>query len=122
MRWLLSILLILLLQGCSSQQAPNNAAVINAEFQYMADAALIRLCESGERYPVAMEQAYIELERAYMASGVAPGVPAGVLVKGSLQPRPAMEGDQKVMSYIVEAFHSISPNLHCTDTAQPVIK
>ena len=88
----------------------------------MADAALIRLCKSGERYPVAMEQAYIELERAYLDSGVAPGAPAGVLVKGSLQPRPAMEGDQKVMTYIVEVFHSISPNVHCTDTVQPVIK
>jgi copper homeostasis protein (lipoprotein) len=121
MRWLLSLLLILLLQGCS-QQASNGSTAINAEFQYMADAALIRLCDSGERYPVAMEQAYIELERAYLASRVAPGAPAGVLVKGSLQPRPAMEGDQKVMTYIVEAFHSISPNVHCTDTVQPVIK
>jgi copper homeostasis protein (lipoprotein) len=35
-------------------------------FSYMADAAGFRDCRNGLSFPVAMEGAYIDLERAYL--------------------------------------------------------
>ena len=100
------------LLGCShlgSQQ-------INAEFRYMADAPLIQLCGSGQRYPVAMDQNYLELEKAYLASQVEPGEPVGIDVTGEVQLRPAMEGDRKIETYVVTKLNGVYPDQACPES------
>lgn len=63
------------------------------EFRYLADAARFRACDDATGLPVAMEAAYLELERAYGATGAA-GAPVGVRLEGAVVPRPAAEGDR----------------------------
>jgi copper homeostasis protein (lipoprotein) len=113
---LLLILSLLFLQGCTPQHSENKVATaepITGLFQYMADAPLITLCSTEKRYPVAMEGAYIELERAYLKSGVEPGSKAWVQVEGELGQRPAMEGEGKQAFFIVDHFDNIDPDRQC---------
>jgi len=44
-------------------------------YTYMADAAVFEECATGERYPVLIEAAHIEVERAYLGARDAPGTP-----------------------------------------------
>jgi len=113
---LILIFSLLFLQGCTTQQSENEISTgepVTGLFQYMADAPLITLCSTGKRYPVAMEGAYIELERAYLKSGVEPGRKAWVQVEGELVQRPAMEGEVKRAFFIVDQFDNIDPGRQC---------
>ncbi len=76
-------------------------------FTYMADAALLVECSSGVQLPVAMEEGYLELERAYGAAGVEPGGPALIRVIGRVEERPAMEGDGTDASFVVESHEFV---------------
>ncbi len=86
-------------------------------FRYMADAALFVPCSSGVQLPVAMEGGYLALERAYLdRSGpgeVEPGAPWPVRLHGSVEARPAMEGDGTERSFVVEAFEPGTPPRGC---------
>ena len=82
-------------------------------FTYMADAAIFEDCRTRKVYPVSMEGAYIELERAYSSSGIEPGEPLLVQVEGRLLERPAMEGNHNVVKLIVDSFTAISPEQSC---------
>ena len=62
-------------------------------FRYMADAALFRDCRTDRSYPVAMEENYIELERAYLNSGVEAGTEVMVELDGRYLERPGMENN-----------------------------
>jgi len=113
---LLLIMSLLFIGGCTTQQADNEAYTaepITGFFQYMADAPLITLCTSGKRYPVTMEGAYIELERAYLESGIEPSRKAWVQIRGQLRERPAMEGEGKRSFFIIDQFDSIDPDRQC---------
>lgn len=81
--------------------------------RYMADAAIFEECLTGESYPVAMEGAYPDLERAYLADRQAPGAPLYVHVEGSLLMRPAMEGPDR-RSLVVDRFIRTRPGMTCT--------
>jgi copper homeostasis protein (lipoprotein) len=95
---------------------------VNAEFRYMADAPLIQLCGSGQRYPVAMDQNYLELEKAYLGSQVEPGAPVGIDVIGEVQLRPAMEGDRQIETYVVTKLNGVFPDQACPESTQPASK
>ena len=82
-------------------------------FRYMADAALFQECRTGRSYPVAMEQAYIEVERAYLAlEGRAPGAPVLAVLEGRLAERPAMEGPPRT-HLVIERFSRLVPGRDC---------
>jgi len=86
-------------------------------FRYMADAALFVPCASGIQTPVAMEGGYLELERAYLAwtsggSGV-PGAPMHAWFAGSVEPRPAMEGDGTEAAFVVREWSEGAPSANC---------
>lgn len=83
-----------------------------AAFSYMADAALLVECASGLQLPVAMEGAYLELERGYGASGVDPGAPLLVRVGGRVEDRPAMEGDGVERAFVVDG-HEAAAGADC---------
>jgi len=126
--FMLPALLIFLVAGCNQQ---NQVAVADPEtqhstvspgmelegmFRYMADAALFRDCRNNKTYPVSMEGQYIELERAYLNSGIKPGEEAMVKLRGRLLERPAMEGNSNIIKLIVDKLHSMLPDKTCAPT------
>jgi uncharacterized lipoprotein YbaY/heat shock protein HslJ/uncharacterized lipoprotein NlpE involved in copper resistance len=82
-------------------------------YRYMADAALFEECLTGRRFPVAMEADNVALERAYLGAQPAPGEPLLVSLEGRLAPRPAMEGDETVLSVVPERFIGVWPGESC---------
>lgn len=81
-------------------------------FTYFADAALAVTCEAGVQLPVAMEGAYLALERAYAAAGYTGPDPMLVRVRGTLEERPAMDGGG-LDTVVVVAGHDESATLPC---------
>ena len=81
-------------------------------FTYMADAALLAECTSGRQFTVAMEQGYLPLERAYTATS-APGAPLVVRIQGTLESRPAMEGDGTERMVVVESHEILTGEVDC---------
>lgn len=82
-------------------------------FTYMADAAIFEDCRNRKVYPVSMEGAYLELERAYSNSGIMGGDPLLVQIEGRLLERPAMEGNLNEVKLIVDSFTAIHPEQSC---------
>ncbi|MEM1428856.1 MAG: YbaY family lipoprotein [Pseudomonadota bacterium] len=82
-------------------------------FRYMADAALFEECLTGRSYPVAMEGAYIDAERGYLAlDGLEAGAPVFAVLEGRLAMRPAMEGPDR-MHLVIERFSRFAPDQSC---------
>ena len=83
-------------------------------FTYMADAPRFEECLTGRSYPVAMEGAYIELERAYLAADKpGPGAPLLAALEGAITERPAMEGDRLIPTVVVRRFIRLLPSQNC---------
>lgn len=122
--WLI-LLSPLLFYGCSSQEVSIRLAApdsLSGEFRYMADAPLITLCKTGRRYPVAMEGPYVELERAYLASGVEAGEPVWVSVKGGLEQRPGGGGDGKEEVFVVQSYEAMDADRRCPAKRAPLLE
>jgi copper homeostasis protein (lipoprotein) len=95
--------------------APANPAGrlrLQGAFTYMADAALLAECTGGSQFPVAMEGGYLPLERAYTATS-APGAPLVVRIQGTLESRPAMEGDGTERMVVVESHEILPGEVDC---------
>lgn len=83
-------------------------------FTYLADAAVIILCADGRQLPVATENDYISLERAYLQADISPGQPLLVSVDGLITQRPAMEESQPPRpTLVVERFIEVQPHGTC---------
>jgi copper homeostasis protein (lipoprotein) len=87
--------------------------LFGGELRYLADAALLTECKSGNRYPVAMEADWIALERAYLANAPEPGGPLYVTFEGSVAARPKMEGDGTEATVIVRRYINVWPDMRC---------
>jgi uncharacterized lipoprotein YbaY/heat shock protein HslJ len=85
----------------------DDGMALEGMFRYMADAAMFRDCRTNKTFPVSMEGEYIELERAYLNSGIEPGAEAMIRVRGRLLERPAMEGNNNTIKLIVDSFEKI---------------
>ncbi|WP_158547441.1 META domain-containing protein [Rhodovulum sp. 12E13] len=82
-------------------------------FRYMADAATFSVCLTGRSYPVAMEGAYIEAERAYLAiEDRDPGEAVLAVLEGTLAMRPAMEGPDRT-HLVIDRFSRFAPGDTC---------
>ena len=84
--------------------------------RYLADAATIRLCATGQRLPIAMEGDYLRLERAYLKArpGSAAGEPLLVNLEGLITLRPAMEAARPPeRTLVVERFVGVHPGKGC---------
>ena len=88
------------------------ALPMTGEFVYFADAGLFTECRTGQRYPVVMEGAYLELERAYLEARVAPMAPLLVRIDGRIALAEQMEGPQR-RSVTVEGLHHVTPGGAC---------
>jgi len=107
-------------QGNPSRQETGASAETGMElkgmFRYMADAARFTDCRTGKSFPVAMEGPYIELERAYLDSGIKGGEEVLVELRGRYLERPAMEGDHNEINLIVDKVEKLDPNGTCAPT------
>ena len=83
-------------------------------FRYMADAAIFRDCRNNKTYPVAMEGNYIELERAYLNSGIVAGEKIMIKLRGRLLERDGMEINSRKVNLIVDSFDKLLPDETCT--------
>jgi heat shock protein HslJ len=87
--------------------------IIQGMYSYMADAGHFRECRSGVSYPVAMVGDNAALERAYAGARSEPAAPLLVTVRGHVEHRPAMEGDKRVKSLVVDSFDRVWPGATC---------
>ncbi|MBB4206852.1 META domain-containing protein [Roseinatronobacter bogoriensis] len=85
---------------------------------YFADAALFTECLTGQRFPIAMEEDYLALERAYLAAEIVPGAPLLAHLDAEISMRPQMEGADR-MTVTVTQFHHITPDAGCPDHRMP---
>jgi len=120
-----AVVFFLLLIGCKQQESPPDSSEIprsdspegmelEGMFRYMADAPLFRDCRNNKVYPVSMEGKYIDLERAYLNSGIESGEEILVRLEGRLLERPAMEENSNIIKLIVDKPHNILPDETCT--------
>jgi uncharacterized lipoprotein NlpE involved in copper resistance len=99
--------------SADGQRAPGED-FLRGLFTYMADAALFEDCDSGRRYPVAMEAGYLELERYYLEQRTQPGAPLLVIIRAGVEKRSPMEGDGEIDTIVVEGFEAAFPGEHCS--------
>jgi len=87
---------------------------ISGLFTYMADAAVMTLCEDGSRLPVAMEGDFRALQAAYMKERPPLGKALLASVEGRIATRPSMEESLPPQeTLVVERFISVSPQGSC---------
>lgn len=85
-------------------------------FRYQADAAVFAECLTGRTYPVAMEGAYIEAERAYVRlKDWEPGTPVLAVLYGRLAMRSAMEGADRT-HLVIDSFLRLERQFTCATT------
>lgn len=87
---------------------------LHGMFRYMADAAQFEECLTGRSYPVAMEDEYLALERAYVAlPKPAAGAPILASFEGDIVQRAPMEGPGTVPTVVVRRFVGLWPGQTC---------
>lgn len=87
--------------------------VLRGLYRYMADAAVLQECRSGNRYPVLITRDHLALERAYLAARPAPGTPLLAVIEGRFvlqAPEPGMAPREHI---IVERFLTLRPGESC---------
>jgi len=87
--------------------------LLTGMFRYMADAALFTECLTETPFPVAPENDYLALERAYLVHRQTPGEPLHVALAGHLGQRPPMEGDGMETVLVVDRFETIGTRPAC---------
>jgi len=133
MKWFFLSLVMILVGACAPQNSDEiresdtmspepetetpvpgeDGIAIQGMFRYMADAALFQDCRTGKTFPVAMAGPYIDLETAYLNSGIEPGKALKVSLRGRYLERPAMEGNTNEVMLIVDIFQGISDSQDC---------
>lgn len=100
--------------AASSGNDETQGMSLRGQFTYLADAASFRDCETGKVFPVEMSGQYIELERAYLNSGIESGSPLTVNLVGRYLQRPGMEDNTNEIKLIVDQFEQVSDEQDCT--------
>lgn len=91
-------------------------------FRYFADAPQFRDCGTGKVFPVAMAGPYIELERAYLNSGIEAGTELKVALHGRFLERPSMDENRNEVMLIVDSFDSVIDSGECRPTIDADLK
>lgn len=90
---------------------------IRGMLRYMADAAVLAECSTGQQWPVAMEADFAAMERAYLQAleetGAEPGAPLMVSLEASLAQRPVVDGAGMRRTVVVERFVGVWPGETC---------
>jgi heat shock protein HslJ len=86
---------------------------LSGMYRYMADAAILDECSTGKRYPVLLEEAHIELERAYLGVTQGSAQPIFASFRGRIESRPRMEGEGSRDMVVVTGDVSVDPDDSC---------
>lgn len=86
-------------------------------FAYLADAPSLTECLTGRRFPVAQEQDYVAVERAYMAARRVPGEPVLAAIEGRLTHRAIGEDGALKDAIVVDHFDRLWPGGTCARQA-----
>jgi len=87
-------------------------------YAYMADAATFNECRTGKRFPVSLEAAHIDVERAYLASMQDnPGAPLLATLQGRFEERTTDPAAGPREHLIVERFQRFWPGETCAREA-----
>lgn len=85
-------------KNSSGSEVDSRDHYFSGEFTYMADAAVLRDCATGELVAVAMQDGFLELERAYLELGVESYQGVMCRVRGYIRDKEAgTEGHDKVL-------------------------
>jgi copper homeostasis protein (lipoprotein) len=106
------MLMLTLLFSCASLTHENKNHH-QGYFSYLADAAIFIDCETKERYPVAMEGAYITMEKKYLEISETDGQKILVRLDGEFIERNKIEGEGKQKFLVVNKFIEFMPNESC---------
>lgn len=82
-------------------------------YAYLADAAIMIDCFSGESWPVAYKANHLALERAYLETRRADAETLVVVFEGHLESLPGMEGDEERDHVVVDQFITFLPDRSC---------
>ncbi len=85
---------------------------ISGMLTYFADAATIVHCATGKLYPVAQDEDYLTLERAYLADRAGPAEPLFVTMDAVIEMRAQMEGPER-LTVVPMAFTGAFPGEDC---------
>ncbi len=96
-----------------SSKAADSGKPMQGMYNYMADAGMFYNCADQQNYPVAMEGANIDLERAYTELRQVDNEKIWIEVVGELVERADMEGGGSSMSLLVNKFVSINRENAC---------
>ncbi len=88
-------------------------AVMRGMYRYMADTGSFRECLTGRRWPVAQEGKNDDLERAYAGERRQPNEELLGVLEGSIVTRPAMEGNSRRQTLVVDRFIEFRPRETC---------
>ena len=108
----LSLIAAVLFSGCTSPKVATNNTKTGM-FTYMADAAMFKECGTNKSFPVAFEDDYISLERAYSKTVSEAGRAVMVSIEGEVVLQDGMDGQVDVPTLIVKKFISITPKEVC---------
>lgn len=72
------------------------------DFRYYADSPSFTERKTQTRWPVWMDSTYLNVERYYLNHRKEPGAPLPLRIKGHLEMKPAMEGDNKIPYLIID--------------------
>lgn len=92
---------------------PDGASVMRGLYLYLADAAVFTECQTGSRYPVAMEGDSLALEQAYLKARRLPAEALLVTLEGRIVERMPMEGPGPVPMLFPQKFLAVSPGETC---------
>src|SRR5262245_19498512 len=82
-------------------------------FIYKADAPVFMDCQNRRWVPVAMEGAYLEMEKAYTKLRQQPGEELLVTVEGQILDRPSLDGGHPVPTLVADRYINFWPGETC---------
>jgi len=95
--------------------AGNFALPLQGQFTYMADAAMFVECSTGLRFPVAMQEAYLNAERAYMGARPAPAEPVLMQLIARIESLPDMEETRLQPTLVIQQLITLWPGQPCPE-------
>lgn len=108
-----SLLATLAMMACAQPPEVPPGIELTGMYRYMADAAVFEDCATGVQYPVLIEAEHIEVERAYLALGEAPGAPVLLTARFEVVERPPEPGMAPRQHLRVVEFGTLRPGEVC---------
>ncbi len=113
MKYTILMFLMIVLNSCISSKIKENENLFQGYFSYMADAALFIDCKDSKKYPVAMENDYLKLEKKYLTTVKDGGEKILITFYGEIVEKNKLEGKGKIKFLIVKKLINIFPNKKC---------